>query len=239
MKPERRTRQESIDLELARAGWAIGSRRLIEEFVVETSAVLNEPGGLYRTPNEFADYALLDRLGRVLAIVEAKRSSRDALEGERQAADYADALRAKTGSDPFVFLANGDEIWFWHRRLYPPRKVSGFFTEEDLARLAHLDKYGKSLTGEMPRSNASSIAPTISPRPPSPISSAIFSTFPNSPPARNLFHRPLTNGYASIRNSRPPSSCSSAPCGRPSCREQRFLRWMPSVSRPSPPLAIP
>jgi type I restriction enzyme, R subunit len=151
MKPERRTRQESIDLQLARAGWAVGSRRLIEEFLVETSAVLNEPGGVYRTASEFADYALLDRLGRVLAIVEAKRTSRDALDGERQAADYADALRAKNGTDPFVFLANGDEIWFWHRRLYPPRKVSGFFTEEDLARLAHLDRYGKPLTGAMPR----------------------------------------------------------------------------------------
>jgi type I restriction enzyme, R subunit len=145
------TGQESIDLQLARAGWAVGSRRLIEEFLVETPAVLNEPGGLYRTANEFADYALLDRLRRVLAIVEAKRSSRDALDGERQAADYADALRAKTGTDPFVFLANGDEIWFWHRRLYPPRKVSGFFTEEDLTRLAHLDRYGKPLIGAMPR----------------------------------------------------------------------------------------
>jgi type I restriction enzyme R subunit len=49
-----------------------------------------------------------------------------------------------------VFLANGDEIWFWHRNLYPPRKVSGFFTEEDLLRLAHLDKFGKPLSGAMP-----------------------------------------------------------------------------------------
>jgi type I restriction enzyme R subunit len=150
MKPERQTRQEKIDLQLGRAGWAVGSRRLLEEFLVETTSLLNEPPDAYRTANEFADYALLDRLERVLAIVEAKRSSRDALDGERQASDYADALRAKNGTDPFVFLANGDEIWFWHRNLYPPRKVSGFFTEEDLTRLAHLDKYGKPLTGAMP-----------------------------------------------------------------------------------------
>ncbi len=32
----------------------------------------------------------------------------------------------------------------------PPRKVSGFFTEEDLLRLAHLEKFGKPLTGVMP-----------------------------------------------------------------------------------------
>jgi len=149
MNSERRTRQEQIDLQLGRAGWAVGSRRLVEELLVKTSA-LRESEGVYRTCNEFVDYALFDRFGRLLAIVEAKRSSRDPLEGERQAADYADALLAKYGADPFVFLANGDEIWFWHRTLYPPRKVSGFFTEEDLLRLAHLDKFGKPLTGAMP-----------------------------------------------------------------------------------------
>ena len=86
----------------------------------------------------------------MLAIVEAKRSSRDPIEGERQAADYADAIAKEQGIDPFVFLANGDEIWFWHRKLYLPRKVSGFFTEDDLLRIAHLDKFGKSLAGAMP-----------------------------------------------------------------------------------------
>jgi type I restriction enzyme R subunit len=150
MKTERQTRQENINLQLARAGWASGSRCLIEEFLIAPACLVKDSGKAYRTANEFADYVLPDRLGRILAIVEAKRSSRDALAGERQAADYADALRAKFGIDPFVFLANGDEIWFWHRALYPPRKVSGFFTEDDLTRLAHLAKYGKPLTGAMP-----------------------------------------------------------------------------------------
>lgn len=152
MMLERQTRQEKIDLQLGRAGWALGSRRLIEELLVDTSCLLHEPEGIYRAKNEFVDYALVDRLGRILAIVEAKRSSRNPLEGERQAEDYADALRAKHGIDPFVFLANGDEIWFWHRTLYPPRKVSGFFTEEDLLRIAHLDRFGQPLTSEMPLS---------------------------------------------------------------------------------------
>ncbi len=142
VKPERKTRQEKIDLQLARAGWSAECRNLLEEYLIVTPAPLKEPDGVYRTSREFADNALLDRLGRVIGIVESKRSSRDALEGERQAADYADALREKHGIDPFIFLANGDEIWFWHRPLYPPRKISGFHTEDDLARLAHLDKYG-------------------------------------------------------------------------------------------------
>ncbi|YAF96868.1 MAG: type I restriction-modification enzyme R subunit C-terminal domain-containing protein [Nodularia sp. CChRGM 3473] len=39
---------------------------------------------------EYVDYALVNRDGKPLAIVEAKRSSRDALAGKRQASDYAD-----------------------------------------------------------------------------------------------------------------------------------------------------
>ena len=150
MNSERRTRQEKIDRQLARAGWAVGSRRLIEELVVRVSSQVREPDDDYSDHSEFVDYALLDRLGRPLAIVEAKRASRDPLEGERQAGDYADAIREQYAVDPFIFLANGDEIWFWHRRLYPPRKVSGFFTEDDLLRLAHLDRFGQPLTGAMP-----------------------------------------------------------------------------------------
>ncbi len=153
MKPEKQTRIERIDLQLARAGWAKSSTVLIEEFIVSSGARANEPDPEHRRVNEFADYALLDSIGRPLAIVEAKRSCRNALDGERQAADYADQIREKHGVDPFVFLANGDEIWFWHRRLYPPRKVSGFFTEEDLLRLAHLDRYGRPLIGETPLSH--------------------------------------------------------------------------------------
>jgi len=126
MKSERHTRQQMIDLQLGRAGWSSGSRQLIEEFLVETIGVIRNSPHSFRVPFEFVDYVLFDRLGRLLAIVEAKRSSRDPLVGERQAAEYADALFAKYGVDPFVFLANGDEIWFWHRKLYPPRKVSGF-----------------------------------------------------------------------------------------------------------------
>lgn len=150
MISELQTRQDKIDLQLGRAGWSSGSRQLIEELLVENTGVIRNSPHSFRAPSEFVDYALFDRLGRLLAIVEAKRSSRDPLVGERQAADYADALFAKYGVDPFVFLANGDEIWFWHRKLYPPRKVSGFFNEEDLTRLAHLCKFGQPLSGQAP-----------------------------------------------------------------------------------------
>jgi len=150
MNNERKTRSEQIDAQLAKAGWSLGSRLLLTELHLVNPRRLREEAGSDDVSNEFVDYALSDRLGRIIAIVEAKRTSRHALEGERQAADYADALKARDGIDPFVFLANGDEIWFWHRNLYPPRKISGFLCEDDLARLAHLDRFGKLLHGESP-----------------------------------------------------------------------------------------
>src|SRR5271157_4243443 len=55
-----------------------------------------------------ADYVLSDRHGRALAVVEAKRRAIDPLGAEKQARDYAIQVGV-----PFVFLANGKEIWFW------------------------------------------------------------------------------------------------------------------------------
>lgn len=53
-----------------------------------------------------ADYVLGDRHGRALPVVEAKRRAIDPLGAEKQACDYAIQLGV-----PFVFLANGEEIW--------------------------------------------------------------------------------------------------------------------------------
>ncbi len=149
LEKEQTTRKQRIDLQLARAGWGKGSLSFVEEFLVKDFEI-KDPKTQYTSADEFVDYVLPDVGRRPLGIVEAKRSSRDALVGERQAADYADRIKQIHGVDPFIFLANGDEIWFWHRNLYPPRKVSGFFNQDDLIRIAHLDRFGKPLTGAMP-----------------------------------------------------------------------------------------
>lgn len=75
MKPELKTRQEQIDLQLGRAGWATGSRRMVEEFFIEKAGCISGPKTDYGTRIQFVDYALLDRLGRPLAIVEARKCS--------------------------------------------------------------------------------------------------------------------------------------------------------------------
>jgi len=107
---EASTRTELIDTQLARAGWSRNRRTLIEEFLLKTG----EPDSTYGN-EQFADYVLLGSDGKPIAIVEAKRSARDEIAGKRQAADYADAIKAKFGDDPFIFLTNGKEIQFWDR----------------------------------------------------------------------------------------------------------------------------
>jgi type I restriction enzyme R subunit len=143
-KTEKQTRQQLIDEQLTRSGWTGAQRKLLLEVPLRAHVVA-ETGADWGTSTEFADYVLLDRTGKPIAIVEAKRTSRSPIEGERQAADYADRIRTEYGIDPFIFLANGNEIWFWHRRLGPLRKVSGFFTLEDLERMAFQDQYHEKL----------------------------------------------------------------------------------------------
>jgi len=82
MKNEAATRSQLIDTQLARAGWSVGSRRVVEEFLIHPGPLFQESRLVNVGTNEFADYVLLDRLDRPLAIVEAKCSIRDALEGE-------------------------------------------------------------------------------------------------------------------------------------------------------------
>lgn len=137
---EAATRVRLIDTQLARAGWSKNRRALVEEFALQASSPEPAYGEI-----QFADYVLLGSDGKPIAVVEAKRSSRDEIVGKRQAADYADIIKGKFGNDPFIFLTNGKEIQFWDRDRYPPRKIAGFYTREDLERLRHQQRYAEPL----------------------------------------------------------------------------------------------
>jgi type I restriction enzyme R subunit len=139
-RDEAQTRTEIIDSQLARSGWSRSRRTLIEEFLLKTV----EPEST-DNDHQFADYILLGSDGKPIAVVEAKRSSRDELAGKRQAADYADAIKTQFGSDPFIFLTNGKEIQFWDRARYAPRKISGFYTRDDLERLRHQHQFAEAV----------------------------------------------------------------------------------------------
>jgi type I restriction enzyme, R subunit len=77
-----------------------------------------------------ADYALFDRQGRALAVLEAKSTSVDLSAGEAQGRRYATQLIV-----PFIFLSNGEEIWFSDAAQDAHfRRVETVFSQDDLAR---------------------------------------------------------------------------------------------------------
>ncbi|KAA0593964.1 type I restriction enzyme R subunit [Azospirillum lipoferum] len=83
-----------------------------------------------------ADYVLCNRHGHSLAVVEAKKATTNPPEAEGQALAYAKQLGV-----PFIFLANGEEVWFWEwEREAHPRKVTTFFNQADLERTEALRK---------------------------------------------------------------------------------------------------
>lgn len=77
-----------------------------------------------------ADYVLFDRLGRAVAVLEAKSTSVSLTAGEAQGRRYADLLGV-----PFIFLSNGEEIWFCDKGQDAHfRRVETLFSQDDLVR---------------------------------------------------------------------------------------------------------
>ena len=120
---ETETRDYFIDLLLKEAGWALDQPR-DREF--EVAGMPNNQG------KGFVDYVLWGDDGKPLALVEAKRTRRDARVGQQQAKLYADCLEQQFGQRPLIFYSNGYEHWLWDDANYPPRAVQGFYKKTEL-----------------------------------------------------------------------------------------------------------
>ena len=81
------------------------------------------------------DYVLFGDNGKPLAVVEAKRTSKDPNVGKQQAKLYADCLEMMCGQRPIIFYTNGFETYMWDDLEYPARRVSGFYNKEELSLL--------------------------------------------------------------------------------------------------------
>jgi type I restriction enzyme R subunit len=93
-----------------------------------------------------ADYLMLSPNGRPLAIIEAKRTAIEPYTAKQQALPYA----KKIGS-PFIFLTNGELIYFWDYGNDDARIVNSFFSRRDLERLVEMRATRKPLaTIEIP-----------------------------------------------------------------------------------------
>jgi type I restriction enzyme R subunit len=133
---EEQTRDLYIDLLLKEAGWALDQTRDRE---YEVHGMPTEKGVGY------VDYVLWGDDGKPLALVEAKRTRRDAKVGRQQAKLYADCLEQQFGQRPVIFYSNGYETWLWEDGRYPPRQVQGFYTKDELALLVQRRTARKSL----------------------------------------------------------------------------------------------
>lgn len=120
---EYETRKKYIDLDLKIAGWDF-KRDIEEELKVE--GMPNSEGVGY------VDYVMFGENGKPLGIVEAKRTSIDPKQGKQQAKLYADCIEKKYGQRPVIFYTNGFETYIWDDSEYPERRVSGFYTKEEL-----------------------------------------------------------------------------------------------------------
>jgi len=149
VKNEKLTRKEIIDNRLKQAGWNVTDRtQVIEEFDIHLT-VVEEPTTPY-AGHQYSDYVLLGKDGKPLAVVEAKKTSVDAALGREQAKQYCYNIKQIQGVDlPFCFYTNGHDIYFWDLDNYPPKKVYGFPTLDDLERYAYIRKARKQLAGEL------------------------------------------------------------------------------------------
>ncbi len=130
------TRKRYIDLDLKMAGWEIG-KNVIVEYPVQ--------GMPNKTGEGFVDYVLLGTNGKVLAVVEAKRTSRDAKVGRQQAKLYADSIEEAQQIRPVIYYTNGFETYIWHDD-YSARRTSGFYTQDELQLIVDRRKLKKPLS---------------------------------------------------------------------------------------------
>jgi type I restriction enzyme R subunit len=140
-----------IDDMLKQAGWDPADRSMVETEVgvYSHSSRPRKTEGTTDADTAAsgrADYVLYDRNGRPLAVIEAKRSAVHPYTAKDQALPYAKQLGA-----PFIFLTNGELIYFWDYTNDDARIVNSFYSRRDLERIVEMRRERKPLaTFEIP-----------------------------------------------------------------------------------------
>ncbi|GJD44196.1 UvrABC system protein B [Methylobacterium cerastii] len=136
---EAETRDRFIDLLLREAGWTLDKAEDVEF----------EVAGMPSTSGVgFVDYVLWGLDGKPLGLVEAKATKHSPEKGRQQAKLYADALEARFGQRPVIFLSNGYEHWIWDDLRSPPRAIGGFYKRDELELVIQRRTSRKALAAE-------------------------------------------------------------------------------------------
>lgn len=134
------TRKIYIDADLIDMGWKLEGVDADVAFEYE----VDNMGGILGKKG-YCDYVLFGKDGFPLAVVEAKKASKDPNIGRQQAVLYADCLERKFGRRPMMFTTNGFQTYFWDDQSSPQRQVSQLFSKDDLQKLMNRRQEKKDL----------------------------------------------------------------------------------------------
>lgn len=128
---EAETRKYFIDIMLEEAGWDVLDKKgaiAPSKACIETE-VLGMPNA---NEKGYVDYVLFGKNGKPLAVIEAKRTTKDPKVGRQQAILYADCLEKQYGVKPVIYYSNGYKTFIIDGLGYPDRELLGFHTESEL-----------------------------------------------------------------------------------------------------------
>lgn len=128
---EKETRYSIIDPLLEKVGWNLADHTQVGFEIPVTDYDKTVVKG-------FTDYCLNKANGEVIAVIEAKKTSRDPRVGKEQVFQYITEIQKKQSFRPFAFMSNGDDTFFWDSENSSERHVAGFFSRKNLVRLLHL-----------------------------------------------------------------------------------------------------
>ena len=120
---EWQTRKLVIDLQLKEAGWDFDTNVEVE-FPVHHMPTESQDG--------YVDYILRGRTGKIIAVIEAKKTSANPRIGRNQAKLYADCIEKEYGLRPVIFYTNGYETYIWDDMMYPDRRISSIFSQDEI-----------------------------------------------------------------------------------------------------------
>ncbi|MCX4093604.1 DEAD/DEAH box helicase family protein [Nocardia sp. alder85J] len=123
------TLETIVDVLLEEAGWIANSSATRNYRLARPSSSAAQSG-------QTVDYVLWDDdNGKPLALVETKIAGHDLSSAEHQARIYADQLEAEFDQRPVAFYTDGNQTYILDGIESEPRRVEGFYTNDQLRRL--------------------------------------------------------------------------------------------------------
>ncbi len=126
--PEWLTRKRYIDADLKANGYIFDQDAKHNCIEIEYPVV----GMPNETGTGFVDYVIWGDTGKIIAVLEAKRTSESADKGRNQGKLYADCIQNMQGLRPVIFYTNGFETYLGDDKNSAPRVVSGMFPQKDI-----------------------------------------------------------------------------------------------------------